>query len=285
MLERKLRRKVMFVVNGTAGSGNHAGIDRLISRLAAQYDVECSIVQTQAPGHATQLAQTARETGHAAVVAVGGDGTVNEVAQALVDTPVTMGIVPRGSGNGLARHLGISLNSPQAVDQIFSGKELAIDTFTVNDRLSVNVSGIGFDGHIADLFGGKGKRGFVGYIRLAITEFNKFMPFNCSIEVDNQKLSREAFIVAIANSSQYGNNARIAPMASVMDGRLHMNIVKKVPPYRLDFLYDCFWARSTALRFARYLNFKLRCKSKPGIRYPFISMGKRPAWIVLLRSG
>ncbi|HTF19485.1 MAG TPA: YegS/Rv2252/BmrU family lipid kinase [Chryseolinea sp.] len=240
MSKKKPLGQVLFIINKTAGSGNHAGIEGLIAVLASRHRVAASMSYTKSPGHATVMARTAVADGWSAVVAVGGDGTVNEVAQALVDTQVSMGIVAIGSGNGLARHLGISLKPSEAMDQVFRSATQAIDTFTVNGRLSVNVSGIGFDGHIANLFGNKGSRGFLGYIKLAVSEFQKFRSFSFTIEIDGREIGRDAFILAVANSSQYGNNARIAPRASVMDGRLHMNIVKRVPPYRLDFLYGLF---------------------------------------------
>ena len=151
-----------------------------------------------------------------------------------------MGIVPRGSGNGLARHLGIPLKITDAVDQIFDSRILPMDVFKVNGKLSLNVSGIGFDGHITNLFGVKSTRGLIGYVMLTVQEFLKFKEFETEIFVHGNLIKRDAFIVAIANSSQYGNNARIAPSASVCDGLLHINIVKKIPLFRLDFLYSFF---------------------------------------------
>jgi diacylglycerol kinase (ATP) len=172
------------------------------------------------------------------VVAVGGDGTINEVARGLVNTLVPMGIIPGGSGNGLARHLGIPIKIKEALDSLFDSRIVAIDTFTINDKLSLNVSGIGFDGHIANLFAGKKVRGLFGYVKLTLKEFFHFQEFNAEISMGGTKVDRSAFIIAVANSSQYGNNVKIAPTASVCDGLMHVSIIKKVPPYRIDFIYS-----------------------------------------------
>lgn len=233
-------KKVMFVVNKFAGTGYQPAVEGRMITLSEQHDVECTIEFTRSPGHATELAQLAVKENFDAVVAVGGDGTINEVARGLVNTSTPMGIVPRGSGNGLSRHLGIPLKLNDAIAAIFKSTPVAVDTFLVNGKLSLNVSGIGFDGHIANLFGGKTKRGLTGYTKLTVTEFLQFKEFEATISMDGNPLDANAFIIAIANSSQYGNNARIAPAASVCDGLLHLNIIRKVPMYRLDVVYSVF---------------------------------------------
>jgi diacylglycerol kinase family enzyme len=140
-----------------------------------------------------------------------------------------MGIIPKGSGNGLSRHTGIPLGYTNALEKIFTGKAVPIDTFLVNDKLSLNVSGIGFDGHIANLFGKDGKRGLSGYAKLILKEFFSFKPFTISYAVKEQtKKTETVFIAAFANSSQYGNNARVAPQASVQDGKLHVVLIKQL---------------------------------------------------------
>jgi len=151
-----------------------------------------------------------------------------------------MGIIPRGSGNGLARHLGIPLKVSEGLETLFNSEVLRMDTFTVNGKLSLNVSGIGFDGRIANLFAEKTTRGLSGYIRLTLKEYFAFKPFPSEILIGGETLTRTPFIIAIANSSQYGNNARIAPQASVCDQLLHITILKKIPAYRFDFIYAFF---------------------------------------------
>ena len=233
-------KKLLFVVNRHAGLGYARELERMIGEACDKNNASCVVRYTESRGHATELSQAAAENGYNYVIAVGGDGTINEVAKGLLNSNVPMGIVPRGSGNGLARHLGIPLKTSDAVLALFRSEIISMDIFRVNGKLSLNVSGIGFDGHITNLFGVKSTRGFIGYITLTIQEFFKFQVFTAQIATGDKTLTRNAFIIAIANSSQYGNNAVIAPAASVRDGLLHINIVKKVPLYRLDFLYAFF---------------------------------------------
>jgi YegS/Rv2252/BmrU family lipid kinase len=216
-------------------------VEGKIIEACEQQDVECTIEFTQSRGHATELASDAAASGqYQKVVAVGGDGTVNEVARGLLHSPIPMGVIPKGSGNGLARHLRIPMNIAPALDSLFKSNPMAIDSFQVNGRLSLNVSGIGFDGHIANLFANDKKRGLQGYAKITMKEFFSFREFDVEMEMNGQVMNRKAFVIAIANSSQYGNNARIAPAASVCDHLLHISLLKKVPPYRLDVVYSFF---------------------------------------------
>lgn len=233
--------KVLFIVNKYSGTGYQPEVEGRIIDACGQHNVECTIEFTQGRGHATELAsQAAAGNDFRQVVAVGGDGTVNEVAKGLLHTSMAMGILPKGSGNGLARHLRIPMKLSESLKSLFSGQVIEMDTFQLNGRLSLNVSGIGFDGHIANLFGTEKKRGLQGYAKHALNEFIRFKEFEVEIDTDKQNLRRKAFVVAIANSSQYGNNARIAPAASVCDQLLHISILKKVPAYRVDFVYAFF---------------------------------------------
>lgn len=211
-----------------------------IREACERRQVECLLEFTEGASHATTLAAQAAAEGFHIVVAVGGDGTVNEVAQGLLHGAVPLGILPKGSGNGLARHLGIPLQLQAALQCLLTGKVIAIDTFRINGKLSLNVSGIGFDGLIANLFGTGSRRGLQGYGRLVLNEFRRFPEFEARIRTPDADLIRKAFVVAIANSSQYGNNARIAPSASVCDGVLNLSMLKKIPPYRLDLIYQFF---------------------------------------------
>lgn len=233
-------KKVLFIVNKYAGGGFQPEVEGLMIDACEARDIECTIEFTQSRGHATELAREAIAKGFQYVIAVGGDGTVNEVAQGLIFSDVPMGIISRGSGNGLARHLGMSLKIKDALVDLFDSRIMAMDTFTVNGKLSLNVSGIGFDGHIANLFGRKSKRGLLGYVKLIIQEYIQFQEFDFQLSNAKGTIDQKAFIIAIGNSSQYGNNARIAPAASVCDGILHVTMLKKVPAYRADFIYAMF---------------------------------------------
>jgi diacylglycerol kinase (ATP) len=233
-------KNVFFIVNKFSGTGFSPELEHMILKKCTDHGVECALEYTQGRGHATTLARQAVDLGYQKVVAVGGDGTVNEVAQALLHTPVAMGIIPKGSGNGLARHLGIPTKIHPAVNCLFNSDIINMDTFRINDKLSLNVSGIGFDGYIAELFGGDSTRGFQGYTKLVLNEFMNFSEFEAEISFGDTQQKKKAFVIAIANSSQYGNNARIAPTASVCDEILNVSILKKFPAYRLDFIYSFF---------------------------------------------
>jgi len=223
-------KKVLFIINKYSGSGYQPKVEGRILWQCEQLRIEPSIEFTQGRGHATELAQQAAQSKKFDVVfAMGGDGTVNEVARGLVHTGQPMGILPKGSGNGLARHLGIPVDFKKSLALIGSRSFVEMDSFTVNGKLSVNVSGIGFDGHIASQFGKNGKRGFIGYSRLVMTEFFRFPEFEVEIVMDENVFRQRAFIIAFANSSQFGNNARVSPQASVCDEWLDVCFIKKVP--------------------------------------------------------
>ena len=234
-------KKVLFIVNKFSGPGYQQDLEDNIIDECARQNIECRIEFTTGRGHATELARNlVTDKSADLVVAVGGDGTVNEVASGLLHSSVPMGIIPKGSGNGLARHLGIPMKMRAALKVLFESQLIAMDAFKINDRLSLNISGIGFDGHVANLFAGNVKRGLKGYAKVTLNEFMSFKEFEADIIQESSTVKRKAFVIAVANSSQYGNNARIAPAASVCDGILHVCFLKKVPPYRLDFIYNFF---------------------------------------------
>ena len=223
-------KKVLFIINKFSGGGFEDSLEGRIIDACGKAQLECSIEFTQARGHAIELAkQAALQNNFKTVFAVGGDGTVNEVAQGLVGTSTMMGILPKGSGNGLARHLGLPMNFKKSLSLIESTESILMDTFLVNNMLSVNMSGIGFDGHVAGMFGKDGNRGFIGYSKLVLKEFISFKEFTAEVEVDGEKINMQSFIIALANSSQYGNNARVAPQASVCDQLIDVCFIKKIP--------------------------------------------------------
>jgi diacylglycerol kinase (ATP) len=222
-------KKVFFIINKFSGGGYLPEVEgRIITRCGA-LNLECTIEFTKERGHAKELAREAVSRHFDVVFAVGGDGTVNEVAQGLIHTKVAMGILPKGSGNGLARHLGIPLKLNHALNLLESSRQENIDTIWVNDQLSVNVSGIGFDAHIAGLFGKHGKRGLANYAKLSLREYSAFEEFQAEVILDGNKINRDVFMLSIANSAQFGNNAKIAPYASVCDGWIDVCFLKKVP--------------------------------------------------------
>jgi diacylglycerol kinase family enzyme len=164
-------------------------------------------------------------------VAVGGDGTVNEIAKVLINTPATMGIIPVGSGNGLARHLKIPLQPGRAIQTINNLKYQAIDVGMINHTPFFCTCGVGFDALIGDKFAQCKGRGLSNYVKTTISEYFNYQPETYQITVDNEeKIERQAFLITFANASQYGNNAFIAPKADICDGELDICILS---PFRL----------------------------------------------------
>lgn len=234
-------KKLFFIINKFSGAGFRPKLEGKILDACHGHNTECTIEFTSGRGHATQLA--ARAIGqYDAVIAVGGDGTVNETAQGLVNSETPLGILPKGSGNGLARHLGVPMQLEPALAALFTSRVVRIDTFLLNNKLSINVSGIGFDGHVANLFGNQQKRGFWGYTKLILKEFINYPVFDADmIQNGNTRKMKDNFIIAIANSSQYGNNARISPLSSVTDHQLNVARVSKIPLHRsFHFAYRLF---------------------------------------------
>lgn len=235
--------RIFFIINKKAGVGYHAALEGRIIDACTQRDWECELQYTAYPGHAAALAQAALRNGHRRIVAVGGDGTINEVARSLVGTQALLGILPKGSGNGLARHLGISLNLEEALRQLFRPGVTAMDTITINGRLSVNVSGIGFDGHVASLFGKNGNRGLASYVSIVLREYARFQPFSFSMTPNHPAQHAPVYMLCFANSSQFGNHARIAPEASVRDGWIEVVAISDLSLFNMFRLARQSWLR------------------------------------------
>ncbi|MCW5911053.1 MAG: YegS/Rv2252/BmrU family lipid kinase [Cyclobacteriaceae bacterium] len=252
-VENKENKKVLFIVNKYSGTGYRPAVEGKLISFCDELGLEATLEFTQGRGHATELAQTAASSKNFDVVfAMGGDGTVNEVARGVLNTGQAMGIIPKGSGNGLARHLGIPLNIKKCTAYLASSHIVSMDSFTVNNHLSVNVSGIGFDGHVAAQFGKNGKRGLTNYARLVVQEFLQYPEFTGNIVLDGAIVHEPAFVIAFANSSQFGNNARIAPHASVCDGVLDVSFIRKVPfAHAPGFAHKMFTGKLAGSRFAK----------------------------------
>jgi len=220
--------KVTFIINPISGHGKKKTIEKSIEKyLDSRFVVD--IKYTEAARHAIELSKIASEDSDI-VVAVGGDGSIHEVAQSLVSTNTKLAIIPMGSGNGLARHLNIPLDVRKAIDLINQSKSKKIDVLDFGDSYSINVSGVGFDAHIAHEFADYHKRGFVSYLKISLTEFLKYKPEKYSLEIDDKETFEiDAFSISIANSSQFGNNAFIAPDAIIDDGLFELVIIS---PFR-----------------------------------------------------
>ena len=219
-------KKAVFIVNPVSGSSRKRNIGEEIASCLDMDGGSFEIVYTQRPKHASELARDAVKEGVPIIVAVGGDGTVNEVASAVAGSSSAMGIVPVGSGNGLARHLGIPQDVRKAVRKILEGKTAAIDYGLLNRKKFFCTCGCGFDAEVGWKFGGK--RGRSSYVKTVMKEYFRYSPSSYEIEDSegNVIFSSKAFLITVANASQWGNDAYVAPEASVQDGLLDLVVVE-----------------------------------------------------------
>jgi len=232
-------QKVVVIINPISGAGRRRDLARQRAEQAAAFiekrRLDAEVFVTERPGHARELAQAARRRGATLFVAWGGDGTVNEIGSALVDSPASLAIVPTGSGNGLARELGIPLDPASALETVFEGRQRLIDAGELDGHLFFNVAGLGLDARVAHRFadGGLDRRGFVRYLELAAREVLTFVPSDYAVTADGHDLRVRPLVMAIANSRQYGNGAIIAPFALLDDGRLDLVVVNHRPAWRV----------------------------------------------------
>ncbi len=224
-----LTHKTAFIINPCSGR-KRGGMkyDQLIRKLTSG-TYRQSVFFTEYAGHAAEIAGRLVAEGYTSIVAVGGDGTVNEVASQLVNSESALGIIPFGSGNGLARHLKIPLNWTRALKVIEDGKTWLIDAGTINDRWFFCTCGVGFDARIGHKFTKVNKRGFPAYLRIVVKEFGRYKARRYKFSVDGTKFRYKAFVITVANASQYGNNAFIAPQARIDDWEFDICIIKPFP--------------------------------------------------------
>jgi len=223
--------KTRFIFNPCSGRNRRRPwLAAAIRDFISSRSVDADLVTTEAPGHATVLARDAVSSGCAQVVAVGGDGTMNEVAQALLYAPAALALVPCGSGNGLALHLGLPLALPEALELAAGGpsRVAALDTGTADGRPFFNAMGLGLDAEVSQRFNGLVKRGLPAYVRTAFGVVRTLRHERVCVTADRVRDELEVILLAVANSDQYGNNARIAPRARVDDGALDLVAVAPV---------------------------------------------------------
>lgn len=221
-----MKKKAVFVINLISGTSDKAAIPGLIDQYLDKMKFEYEIAITQYAGHASEIATKAKDDGVDVVVAVGGDGTVNEVARAIVHSNTALGIIPCGSGNGLARHLLLPLNVRKAIEVINRGEVRQLDYGIINDYPFFCTCGMGFDAFVSMKFAEAGKRGPITYVENVLREGLKYKPETYTIEDENGTLRYKAFLISCANASQYGNNAYIAPQASMSDGLMDVIIME-----------------------------------------------------------
>lgn len=225
-----MKKKILFVVNPFSGTRSKERKAELIHEHVSKAAFDFEVEFTLAKGHAVELAARAVAESFDYVVAVGGDGTMNECARSLVSTPVALGVIPMGSGNGLARHLGVPLDTAAALRMLKKAKAVTIDSAALNGTPFFCTAGTGFDAYIGLKFEGKKKRGFRAYVQTTLGEFFTYKPDVYRLTIGDNVAELPAFLVSFANAAQYGNDAFISPEASIRDGLIDVCILKPFPP-------------------------------------------------------
>lgn len=223
--------RVLLIYNPAAGSNRRdPRFRRELAQFATTHAESVVLSPTERPGHAIELARRAASEGFACVAAIGGDGTANEVAQGLIGTETPLALVPRGSGNGLARHLGIPLRADAALALLLqpAARLRRIDTGVAAGRVFINVMGSGLDALISRRFAESARRGLATYLRLTLAALRELEPDRCTIVTPREEVTLDTVLLAVANSPQYGNGAEVAPGASVDDGLLDLVAVRKM---------------------------------------------------------
>ena len=220
------KKRIVFVVNPISGTQGKKAILKWIDERLDRSIYDYSIVKTEYAGHATQIAANAVQEKVDVVVAIGGDGTINEIARSLVHTDTALGIIPCGSGNGLARHLRIPMEPKAAIDVLNRGVDLCIDYGKINNIPFFCTCGVGFDAFISLKFADSGKRGLLTYLENTLHESLTYQPETYEIENEEGTVKYKAWLIACGNASQYGNDAYIAPQASLTDGLMDVTIME-----------------------------------------------------------
>lgn len=223
-------KRIMLIVNPISGTGNKKDVPEVVERTLAAEGYSTDVRFTGGRGDATMFASEASDKGYYGVLACGGDGTVNETARALCGSHTALGILPAGSGNGLARHLGIPMDVELAMEIVCQRNVVPSDYGSVNGVPFFCTFGMGFDAAVSHRFARQNHRGLLSYVRSALSEYVQFRPTTYTISANGKLLTEKAFLVAVCNASQWGNNAYIAPEASLTDGLLDITVVHSGSP-------------------------------------------------------
>ncbi len=226
------KKKIRFIINPRSGANRRRNLPALIEKNLDYQLWDAEICLTEYAGHAVQLAKEAAEKGYEMVVACGGDGSVNEISSQLIGSETVLGVVPSGSGNGFAGHLGIGRDVEGAIQLLNHGKVIVVDTCRMNGKSFVNLAGIGFDGVVSKRLHDSPVRGFWAYLRYTLEEAWAYQMQQLDIQVNGQKISRRCLLVEVANAPVYGYGFSIVPQASLNDGQLEVLVVKAAPKWR-----------------------------------------------------
>jgi len=234
-------KNIAFIINPISGIGKQTGIEQTIKNNVDSTRFNVHLFHTQAPKDGTRLALEATKTCDI-IVAVGGDGSVNDVAKALLHSNKILGIIPSGSGNGLARHLEIPLDLKEALNRLQNGTVRAIDTLSVNDKPCISIAGVGFDADVAEQFNKCKTRGLLKYSEIAFGEYLLYESKTYNLSFNDQIIQTDALMINFANSNQFGYGFKIAPTADLTDGLMNIVVLKKP---------NLIWSPFEVIRFFR----------------------------------
>jgi len=225
-----MKRNLLFIVNPISGIGKQKKIEELLETNIDKTLIDYTVRYTERIHHGKDLAREAVEQGcFDAIVAVGGDGSVNDVVSGLVGSNMALGIIPCGSGNGLARNLKIPLTPAHAIEVLNHYKIAEIDTIYLNDRVVTSIAGIGFDARVARRMKQTRVRGLQAYAKIIITDYPTYKEHTFRLSIDGNEIERKAWFISFANSNQFGYNTAIAPLAKLDDGLIDVCIVDRIP--------------------------------------------------------
>ncbi|MBC7625915.1 diacylglycerol kinase family protein [Ferruginibacter sp.] len=228
-----MQRKIIYFINPISGTKDKASALKIIAEKTQRQNIPFQILNTNAQGNYFFLKEKIEKEGITDIVICGGDGTVSQIASSLIDEDINIGIIPMGSGNGLALAAKIPKEIHKALEVIFTGKGRYIDSFFINDVFSCMLCGLGFDAQVAHDFAKQPSRGLSTYIKQTIKNFITASPYPFEIVNKGKSFAIEAFFISIANSNQFGNQFTIAPQASLNDGLLDIVVVKKMSKLRM----------------------------------------------------
>lgn len=249
-----MSRKILFFINPISGTKSKLQLEEKIIKKCEGKNISFEILFTSKDGNYDFLYEKIKSGNVTDIAICGGDGSIAPIVSAILKIPVSIGIIPIGSGNGLARTAGIPNSIDKAIDVVLAGKASATDVFLINNKLSTHVCGLGFDAKVAHDFSEAESRGLNSYTKIAIKNFSSAKTYPFVIEAEGKKFEVEAFLIAIANSNQFGNNFKVAPKASICDGLLDIVVVKKSskPQAVLSFIKQVFTGNIKSVHSKRF---------------------------------
>lgn len=226
-------KSILFIINPHSGKQRQKNLETYAKEIFSAEEFTVDFVYTRFAGHALELSRVGVEKGYDIIVAVGGDGTIHEVSQSVIHSNSALAVIPMGSGNGFARFFGIPSSVKRAMKIIAIGRELVIDTILCNNEYFVNVAGFGFDAEIGHVFDKdcSEERGGLNYVKVILEEYLNYPKQTCKMQINGEEVEKSFFMATVANSNQWGLNAKVAPEADITDGKFELVLVREMPVF------------------------------------------------------